>query len=231
MKKVRLDYFLHESLHASWKTRLAPEFKKEYWKQLAAFMQEEYTHTEVYPPQKDIFSAFALCPFENVSVVVVGQDPYHGAGQAHGLSFSVSKGVTVPPSLKNIYKEIQSDCGCNGEENGDLSGWAMQGVLLLNATLTVRAGSPGSHQKKGWEEFTDAVLQRISAEREHVVFLLWGQYAQKKRTIIDEKKHLVLTAPHPSPFSACTGFFGCRHFSATNAYIAQYGGTSIDWCL
>lgn len=213
----------------SWKSRLSGEFQKDYFKQLTAFVREEYRSAAVYPPGKDIFRAFDACPFENLKVVILGQDPYHGAGQAHGLSFSVLPGTALPPSLKNIFKEIHKDLGKPIPADGDLSRWAEQGVLLLNATLTVRAGSPGSHQKKGWEEFTDHTIHLISEQKNNVVFLLWGAYAQKKGEIIDRKKHLVLMSAHPSPFSADRGFFGCRHFSKTNEYLKSKGLREIDW--
>ncbi|HYF66956.1 MAG TPA: uracil-DNA glycosylase, partial [Ohtaekwangia sp.] len=180
-------------------------------------------------PGKEIFRAFDSCSFEDVKVVIIGQDPYHGPGQANGLCFSVRDGVRVPPSLQNIFKEIKLDLGKPIPVSGDLGRWADQGVLLLNATLTVRGSSPGSHQKKGWEEFTDQIIRTISDEKEHVVFLLWGAYAQKKGEVIDRKKHLVLMSPHPSPFSADRGFFGCKHFSKTNEYLRSKGLKEIDW--
>jgi uracil-DNA glycosylase len=198
MENVQLEYFLCESLGMSWKEQLSDEFEKIYWKELLDFVRHEYQQAEVYPMQEKVFSAFEMCPFEDVKVVVVGQDPYHGKGQAHGLAFSVQSGTAVPPSLRNIYKELENDCGCEMSQHGDLTTWARQGVLLLNATLTVRAGEAGSHQGKGWEQFTNAVLQCISKKQEHVVFLLWGNYAQEKETLLDATKHLVLTAPHPS---------------------------------
>jgi uracil-DNA glycosylase len=231
MKNVRLDYFLCESLHPSWKARLSDECEKPYWKSLVAFVQREHRNASVYPSSQDVFAAFDLCPFEDVKVVIVGQDPYHGAGQAHGLCFSVPEGVAVPPSLKNIYKELVEDCGCTIPSHGSLTNWAKQGVLLLNATLTVRAGEAGSHQRKGWEQFTNKVLEMVSKEREHVVFLLWGRYAQQKQSLIDTTKHYVLTAAHPSPFSAHNGFFGCKHFSRANEYLQQHGNAAIAWCV
>lgn len=185
--------------------------------------------TPIYPSQKNIFNAFTLCPFDSVKVVILGQDPYHGTGQAHGLSFSVPEGVTIPPSLQNIYKEIKDDVGVDISTSGNLERWAQQGVLLLNATLTVAAGTAGSHQGIGWEQFTDAVIQKISDEKEHVVFLLWGKYAQSKEKRIDTTKHLVLKAPHPSPLSAYSGFFGCKHFSKTNAYLKLHKKAEIVW--
>ena len=216
-------------IHESWKTRLKDEFKKEYFVKLAQFIKDEYKIKTVFPPPYSIFSAFEFCPFDKVKVVILGQDPYHGRGQANGLCFSVNDGVPIPPSLANIYKEIENDIGAAPPPSGNLERWAKQGVLLLNATLTVAAGQPGSHQQKGWEEFTDAVIKILSEEKEHLVFLLWGRYAQDKGAFIDEKKHLVLRAAHPSPFSAYNGFFGCKHFSQTNAYLEFIGETPIKW--
>jgi len=213
----------------SWKEKLTGEFDKSYFNSLIDFVKKEYVGQTVYPPGKEIFRAFDCCDYNNVKVVIIGQDPYHGAGQANGLCFSVREGVTTPPSLKNIFKEIKQDLGKSVPSSGDLERWAQQGVLLLNATLTVRASTPGSHQNKGWEVFTDAVIQKLSDEKEHVVFLLWGSYAQKKGEIIDRNRHLVLMAPHPSPFSADRGFFGCKHFSKANAYLASKGLKEIDW--
>lgn len=220
----------HElQIQDSWKHVFLHETDKQYFKDLALFVKQEYKETVVYPPPKDIFRAFNLCPFDNVKVVILGQDPYHGRGQANGLSFAVHTGVPLPPSLKNIFKEIADDTGATPQEDGDLSRWATQGVLLLNATLTVRAGSAGSHQKKGWELFTDEAIHALSKERDHLVFMLWGNYAREKGKVIDRSKHLVLEAPHPSPFSVHTGFFGCKHFSKANEYLKQYGKTEIDW--
>lgn len=217
-------------LEKSWKKVLHDELASEYFRTLTESVAEAYLgDTPVYPPQKSLFEAFALCPFNNVKVVILGQDPYHGDGQAHGLSFSVEDGVRIPPSLKNIYKEIHDDLGVPIPISGNLEHWATQGVLLLNATLTVGAGKPASHQGLGWEQFTDAVLEKISSEKEHVVFLLWGKSAQLKASKIDVTKHLVLTAPHPSPFSAHTGFFGCKHFSKTNAYLVAHHLSPIEW--
>lgn len=213
----------------SWKEKLQVEFEKAYFQQLTAFVKEEYhTHT-VFPPGNEIFRAFDKCNFDQVKVVIIGQDPYHGSGQANGLCFSVREGVRVPPSLVNIYKERKNDLGKPIPVSGELESWAKQGVLLLNATLTVRASSPGSHQKKGWEEFTDAVIQKISSEKENVVFILWGAYAQKKGEVIDRSKHHIITSPHPSPFSADRGFFGSKPFSKTNSYLKSKGLTEIDW--
>jgi uracil-DNA glycosylase len=213
----------------SWKEALGDEFKKEYFKELAAFVKEEYQNQTVYPHPTRIFSAFDITPFEDVTVVIIGQDPYHGPKQANGLAFSVNDGVAIPPSLRNVYKEIEDDMNIKVTESGNLERWAQQGVLLLNATLTVRAQTPGSHQNKGWETFTDAVIKTLSEKREHLVFILWGAYAQKKGEIIDKNKHLVLESAHPSPFSAERGFFGNRHFSKTNAYLLMHGKKPIEW--
>ncbi len=213
----------------SWKEKLHSEFEKPYFTQLIEFVKSEYQTQTVYPPGKEIFNAFDHADFDQVKVVIIGQDPYHGPGQANGLCFSVHEGIPLPPSLKNIFKEIQSDLGKPFPKNGDLQRWADQGVLLLNATLTVRASAPGSHQNKGWEEFTDAVIRTLSQEKKNLVFLLWGAYAQKKGEIIDRSKHLVLMSPHPSPFSADRGFFGNKHFSKTNDYLKSNGLKEIDW--
>ena len=219
------------TLHDSWKLRLEPEFTKPYFSALANFVRGAYGQraNDVYPKPKQIFAALDAVPFDAVRVVVLGQDPYHGPGQAHGLSFSVPNGIPIPPSLQNIYREIRSDLGAEPPTDGDLSGWARQGVLLLNATLTVEAGRAGSHQGKGWEEFTDAVVRELNTGHDGLVFLLWGAYAQKKGAQIDRGRHLVLTAPHPSPLSAYSGFFGCKHFSKTNAYLEGLGKNGIDW--
>jgi uracil-DNA glycosylase len=216
-------------IEASWKQLLKETFESLEWKKLSDFVKQEYTQNTVYPQPKDIFKAFDLCPFQTVKVVILGQDPYHGAGQAHGLSFSVREGVRMPPSLQNIYKELQSDMGVKVPTTGTLEHWARQGVLLLNATLTVRAKQPGSHQKKGWEEFTDTVVRKLNDEKEHVVFILWGNYAKKKGEFIDRGKHLVLEAAHPSPYSAHSGFFGCKHFSKANAYLIAHHAKPIEW--
>ena len=213
----------------SWKSHLDDEFTKPYFQQLAEFVKQEYQTQTVYPPGKEIFKAFDACDFENVKVVIIGQDPYHGPGQANGLCFSVRDGIRMPPSLVNIFKEIQKDLGKPIPASGDLERWAKQGVLLLNATLTVRAATAGSHQNKGWESFTDAVIQKISSEKKDVVFMLWGAYAQKKGEIIDRSKHLVLMSAHPSPFSADRGFFGNKHFSKANDYLRSKGIGEIDW--
>ncbi len=213
----------------SWKERLQEEFSKPYFESLISFVRDEYQNQTVYPPGKEIFRAFDACNFDDVKVVIIGQDPYHGPGQANGLCFSVREGMRMPPSLVNIFKEIQKDLGKAIPSSGDLGRWAEQGVLLLNATLTVRASTAGSHQNKGWEEFTDSVIKTISDEKEHVVFLLWGAYAQKKGEVIDRQKHLVLMSAHPSPFSADRGFFGCKHFSKTNDYLRSKGMKEIEW--
>lgn len=216
-------------LEPSWKEQLKEEFEKPYFKSLADFVRGEYAAKTVYPPPKRIFAALESVPFDSVRVVVLGQDPYHGPGQAHGLCFSVPDGVPKPPSLQNIFKELHSDLGLTIPSDGNLQHWADQGVLLLNATLTVVSGQAGSHQGKGWEEFTDAVVKKLNEHREGLVFLLWGAYAQKKGAHIDRAKHLVLEAPHPSPLSAHNGFFGCKHFSKTDAYLLSKGGAPIAW--
>jgi len=216
-------------IEQSWGTELTHEFTQEYFKNLTTFVKGEYARTNVYPPPKLLFNAFDSCPFHDVRVVILGQDPYHGKGQAHGLSFSVPQGVRIPPSLKNIFKEIHDDIGTPIPDSGNLERWAQQGVLLLNATLTVRAGEPGSHQGNGWEEFTDAVIQALSEKREHLVFMLWGKYAKAKGAHIDRDKHLVLEAAHPSPYSAHSGFFGCKHFSKANKYLVEHRIQPIDW--
>ncbi len=213
-----------------WRAKLKAEFQQDYFVKLTAFVKKEYSDTSVYPSPAHIFNAFALTPFNTVRVVILGQDPYHGAGQAHGLSFSVSEGVRNPPSLQNIYKEIESDAGTKPDvQNGDLTRWARQGVLLLNSTLTVRAGTPGSHQGRGWEQFTDSVIKVLSDEREHLVFILWGNYAKQKGAHIDRNKHLVIESAHPSPFSAHSGFLGSKPFSKTNEYLLKNGMPPIDW--
>lgn len=206
-----------------------PEFEKEYFTRLVDFVKEEYRTTTIYPPGGLIFNAFDLCPFENVKAVIIGQDPYHGKGQAHGLCFSVRDGVAFPPSLMNIFKEVESDMGYKPFPTGNLGRWARQGVLLLNATLTVRAHQAGSHQRKGWEEFTDSVIRILDNEKENLVFFLWGAYAQRKGTSIDKSKHLVLESVHPSPLSAYNGFFGNRHFSRCNEFLISKGIQAIDW--
>ena len=221
------------NIEPSWKKVLSEEFEKPYFKELADFVRAEYKNGAVYPLPEYIFKAFEMCPFDKVRVVILGQDPYHGEGQANGLSFAVNSGITLPPSLKNIFKEIEAEFGIESYKtqprNGDLTRWASQGVLLLNATLTVRASTPGSHQKKGWELFTDAVIKKLSDDREGLVFILWGNYARTKGTVIDRTKHLVLESPHPSPFSADSGFFGNGHFKKTNEYLKKRKGEEIDW--
>lgn len=213
----------------TWKTALSEVFKTDFFNELRNFIREEYTSAKVFPPGKEIFNAFWHCPLPKVKVVILGQDPYHGPGQAHGLSFSVKPGVPFPPSLLNIFKEIKQDLGQDLPPDGDLTRWADQGVFLLNATLTVRAHQAGSHQGKGWESFTDEVIKVISHERENVVFLLWGAYAQKKAELIDASKHIILKAPHPSPLSAHRGFLGCGHFSKTNTFLKEKGLEPIRW--
>ncbi len=213
----------------SWKSRLSGEFEKEYFIRLTEFVKNEYKSSTVYPPGGLIFNAFNLCHFENVKAVIIGQDPYHGPGQAHGLCFSVRDGVGFPPSLLNIFKEIELDLGIKRPVSGNLERWASQGVLLLNATLTVRADQAGSHQKKGWEQFTDSVIQVLNREKENLVFFLWGAYAQKKGESIDRSRHLVLESVHPSPLSASRGFFGNHHFSKCNEYLKEHGVEPVDW--
>ena len=213
----------------SWKEHLQTEFDKPYFKTLTDFVRDEYARATVYPPGRLIFNAFDLCPFDKVKVVIIGQDPYHEPGQAHGLCFSVQDGTQFPPSLKNIFKEISDDLGKPVPVSGDLTRWARQGVLLLNATLTVRAGLAGSHQGKGWEEFTDAVIRELNASRDGLVFILWGSYAKKKGAVIDRSRHLVLSSAHPSPLSAYNGFFGNHHFSITNDWLIKHGEAPIEW--
>ena len=228
-------------IESSWKKALKEEFTKPYFKELATFVREEYKKGTVYPPAKFVFRAFDLTSFDKVKVVILGQDPYHGPGQAHGLCFSVPEGISAPPSLQNIYKEIESDLGLRhpvsksgllGDglaKSGNLEHWAEQGVLLLNATLTVRARQAGSHQHKGWEQFTDAVIKTLSNKREHLVFILWGRYARERRKLIDGTRHLILESVHPSPLAAYGGFFGSKPFSKTNAYLKKYGELPIQW--
>ena len=216
-------------IEPSWREHLQREFDAPYFAQLVAFVRQEYQQGKVYPPGRLIFNAFDQCPFDQVKVVIIGQDPYHEPGQAQGLCFSVPDGMQIPPSLVNIYKEIESDLGVKCPPSGDLTRWARQGVLLLNATLTVREHQAGSHQRQGWEQFTDAVIATLSRERTGLVFLLWGSYAQGKRMLIDTSRHLVLQSPHPSPLSAHRGFFGNHHFSQTNAWLQAHGQTPIQW--
>ena len=216
-------------IEKSWKSALEKEFEKDYFSKLTEYVRMEYKQHTVYPEGRLIFNAFDHCPFEKTRVVILGQDPYHEPGQAHGLCFSVQQGIKFPPSLQNIFKEIRLDEGYEPNKDGNLERWANQGVLLLNATLTVRAQLAGSHQNKGWETFTDAVIHKLAEERTGLVFLLWGSYAQKKGEFIDAKKHLVLKSVHPSPLSAHRGFFGNHHFSQTNEYLMNQGLTPIDW--
>jgi uracil-DNA glycosylase len=217
-------------LEPGWKAALEAEFGKSYFKELSHFVRSEYERAVVYPAPKNIFRAFDLCPFDAVKVVILGQDPYHGAGQANGLAFAVGEKVSLPPSLQNIYKEIESDLGVSAEQKtGDLERWARQGVLLLNATLTVRASTPGSHQDKGWEEFTDAAIKALSDQKKNLVFILWGNYARQKGAHIDRSRHLVIESPHPSPFSAHSGFFGSKPFSKANKYLTDHNEKPIDW--
>lgn len=220
---------MNVKIENSWKELLRDEFQKDYFIQLTQFVRNEYKSKRIYPPGRLIFNAFDQCPFDRLKVVILGQDPYHGTGQAHGLCFSVNDGIAFPPSLKNIFTELNSDVGKKIPESGSLIEWSKQGVLLLNATLTVRAHQAGSHQKKGWEEFTDVVIQKINEQRENIVFLLWGNYAISKRQFISSNKHLVLTSPHPSPFSADRGFFGNKHFSKTNNFLISKGIDPINW--
>lgn len=218
------------AIEESWKKELQDFFATDTFQRLSTFVKDEYLSKKVFPSPKNIFKAFSLTPFSKVKVVILGQDPYHGDGQAMGLSFSVPQGVPVPPSLKNIYKEIESDLGTKKDfSNGDLEPWATQGVLLVNAVLSVVASTPASHKGKGWEEFTDTVIKRLSDKHEHLVFILWGNFARGKKNLIDTEKHLVLEAPHPSPFSVHTGFFGCKHFSQCNTYLKEHGKQEILW--
>jgi uracil-DNA glycosylase len=216
-------------IEPSWKSELNTEFEKDYFLKLSEFVKEEYRVKTIYPPGSLIFNAFNLCPFQKVKAVIIGQDPYHGPGQAHGLCFSVREGIDFPPSLINIFKEIESDLGIKKPVNGNLERWASQGVLLLNATLTVMAHQAGSHQKRGWEQFTDSVIGILNNERENIVFFLWGAYAQKKGEAIDRSKHLVLESVHPSPLSAFRGFFGNKHFSKCNEYLVKHSIEPINW--
>lgn len=213
----------------SWKAALANEFTQDYFAQLMDFVANERAKHTVYPPEHQVFETFNRTPLDQVKVVILGQDPYHGPNQAHGLCFSVQRGVAIPPSLRNIYKELQADLGITPPSHGHLVRWAQQGVLLLNATLTVRADSAGSHQKHGWERFTDAAIAAVAQQRQHVVFMLWGNYAQSKATLIDDTKHCILKAAHPSPLSASRGFLGCKHFSQANYYLEKHGIEAIDW--
>ncbi|MES2985639.1 MAG: uracil-DNA glycosylase [Patescibacteria group bacterium] len=219
----------HITIEPGWKKALAEEFEKSYFKDLSNFIRNEYISHTIFPSPRDVFRAFDLCPYTEVKVVILGQDPYHGPDQANGLSFAVHEGIKLPPSLQNIFKEIRSDIGVVPFEHGDLSRWAKQGVFLLNATLTVQAHTPGSHQNKGWEKFTDAVIKKLSEDREHLVFILWGNYAKRKGALIDKTKHCVIESAHPSPFSAYSGFFGSKPFSKANQYLTDHGLKQIDW--
>jgi uracil-DNA glycosylase len=220
------------ALIADWSQQLDFIFKQDYYQQLLEFIEYESAHNKtIYPPKDQIFNAFDLSSFENTKVIILGQDPYHNEGQAHGLSFSVPKGVSIPPSLRNIYQELLSDLDITPSQSGNLTHWASQGVLLLNSVLTVEKNSPGSHAKSGWVDFTDTVIDILNDKKQNLVFLLWGAYAQKKAELIDQNKHLVLTAAHPSPFSAHKGFFGCKHFSQTNDYLKMHNQQPIDWTL
>ena len=220
---------MNVKIESSWKQHLAEEWDKDYFVKLTDFVRQEYRSKTIFPPAAKIFAAFDACPFDHVKVVILGQDPYHDVGQANGLCFSVEPGIPMPPSLINIFKEIKSDIGTEMPENGDLSRWAEQGVLLLNATLTVEAHKAASHQGKGWEEFTDEVIMRLANDRENLVFMLWGSYAIKKGALIDRNRHLVLTSPHPSPLSAYRGFFGNKHFSKANEYLTLHKKEPITW--
>lgn len=219
-------------IESSWKEKLKTEFQKPYFENIVSHLKtEKQLRKIIYPSGSMIFNAFNSTPFDNIKVLILGQDPYHGPGQAHGLCFSVQDGVVPPPSLVNIFKELQTDIGLEKPVNGNLSKWASAGVFLLNASLTVRSGEPMSHAKIGWAQFTDAVIKKIAEEKQHVVFLLWGKFAQEKAAFIDTEKHLILKAAHPSPLSAHSGFFGCRHFSKTNEYLVKHGIDPIDWKL
>ena len=226
-KQLQID--MRACMEDSWMRELKQEFSKDYFLKLVDFVKTEYQAETVFPPRNLIFNAFDSCPFDKVKVVILGQDPYHGSGQAHGLCFSVPKGIPSPPSLINIYKELDSNNSVVSNRSGSLQHWAEQGVLLLNATLTVRAQQARSHQNKGWEDFTDATIQTLAYKKQNVVFILWGSYAQKKGSFIDTKQHLVLKAPHPSPLSAYRGFFGCNHFKKTNKYLQVTGQETIKW--
>ncbi len=216
-------------IEKSWAQALAHEFDKPYFQRLIGFVKNEYATKRIFPPGPQIFAAFDACPFDKVKVVILGQDPYHDEGQANGLCFSVAPGIPLPPSLINIFREIHDDLGVPMPDNGDLSRWARQGVLLLNATLTVQAHAPGSHQRQGWEDFTDEVIMRLASDRSGLVFMLWGSFAQRKGAFINRDKHLVLTSPHPSPLSAYRGFFGNHHFSRANQWLSEHGQAPINW--
>ena len=222
---------INPAIENSWKQELTDEFQSDYFVKLKSFLIEEKKKYQIYPPGSDIFAAFNYTTFDNVKVVIIGQDPYHGIGQANGLCFSVKDGIRKPPSLQNIFKELNNDLGYNIPDNGNLEKWARQGVLLLNATLTVRASQAGSHQNKGWESFTDATIQKLSDKKQNLVFILWGNFAQAKQILIDTSKHFIIKSPHPSPFSADRGFFGSKPFSKTNEYLKETGQKLIDWRL
>jgi uracil-DNA glycosylase len=228
---ITIMSLINPVIEDSWKMLLNDEFNSEYFIRLKEFLVEEKKNYTIYPPGKLIFNAFNRTPFEDVKVVLLGQDPYHGKGQAHGLCFSVPAGIQQPPSLVNIFRELNADLNIPFPAQGNLEKWAAQGVLLLNATLTVRANQPGSHQNKGWEKFTDSVIKRISEKRTGIIFLLWGKYAQAKEALIDTNRHYILKAAHPSPYSADYGFFGCRHFSKTNSILSRHGLDTIDWSI
>ena len=216
-------------IEKSWQKALAEEFEKDYFLELAEKVRAAYSTNAVFPPPKLVFNAFNLCPLEKTRVVIIGQDPYHGHGQAHGLSFSVPTGVRIPPSLRNIYQELEDDLGLERSQSGNLEHWATEGVLLLNSALTVEKNKAGSHRQYGWEKFTDAVIKTISDQKKNIVFILWGNFAKEKESLIDSSKHLILTAAHPSPFSAHSGFFGCKHFSQTNNYLKKHNQKPIKW--
>ncbi len=218
-------------LHQSWRDALKDEFSKEYFLELENFLDTEYSEHKIYPARDDIFNAYNLTPLNRVKIVILGQDPYHGKGQGHGLAFSVKDGIKYPPSLVNIFKELSSDIGCSTPKSGNLTSWAKQGVFLINAVLTVRDSTPNSHRKKGWEKFTDATIEAISQKCENVVFILWGKPAQSKEKLIDETKHLILKAPHPSPLSSYRGFFNSRPFSLSNRYLQEYAKAEIEWSI
>lgn len=222
-------FHMNIRIEKSWREALKDEFEKEYFKDLSRFVREEYANAKVYPPPKELFRAFEHSPFSDTRVVILGQDPYHGPAQANGLCFAVNSGVKNPPSLRNIFKEIESDLGKPPKSDSELLHWATQGVLLLNSTLTVREGSPASHHSHGWERFTDTAIQTLSENKEHLVFLLWGRFAKEKGALINREKHLVLESAHPSPFSAYGGFFGSKHFSKANAYLEKHASPGIDW--
>ncbi len=222
---------IRPKIEPSWKRELAEAFEQPYFKELKAFLLEEKAHYRIYPKGRDIFAAYNLTPFDRVKVVILGQDPYHGPNQAHGLAFSVQRGVAHPPSLQNIFKELHDDLGCDVPQDGTLEAWAAQGVFLLNTVLTVREGQAHSHKEKGWERFTDATIRVLNARKEHLVFILWGRPAQMKAGLIDTQKHCIIASPHPSPLSAYRGFFGSRPFSRANACLEAYGIAPIQWCL